>query len=89
MVVSAAAHTAVSCTSCRLRPQIKRAKSDEFPTVAWDNSPEATNLLTLYQLATGKDKEGVLADVEGLNWGGFKPLLADALIAHLEPIQTK
>lgn len=31
----------------------------------------------------------VLADVAGLNWGAFKPLLADALIAHLEPIQGR
>ena len=75
--------------SALLGPQIKRAKSDEFPSVGWDSSPEATNLLTVYQLATGKSKEDVLLDVEGLNWGGFKPLLADALIAHLEPIQTK
>jgi tryptophanyl-tRNA synthetase len=57
--------------------------------VGWDNSPEATNLLTLYQLSTGKSKEDVAKDVDGLNWGGFKPLLADALVAHLEPIQNK
>jgi hypothetical protein len=31
----------------------------------------------------------VLTDVEGMNWGAFKPLLADALIAHLEPIQKR
>lgn len=31
----------------------------------------------------------MLADVEGKNWGAFKPMLADALIAHLEPIQSK
>jgi tryptophanyl-tRNA synthetase len=24
-----------------------------------------------------------------MRWGGFKPLLADALVAHLEPIQAK
>lgn len=24
-----------------------------------------------------------------MKWGGFKPLLADAVVAHLEPIQQK
>ena len=71
--------------------QIKRCKTDSSPELEWDNPerPEATNLLTLYQLSTGKSKEDVLADVQGRNWGSFKPLLADALIAHLEPIQDK
>lgn len=71
--------------------QIKRAKTDEFTTISWDNPDraEANNLLTIYQLSTGKSKEDVLKDVVGLNWGGFKPLLADALIAHLEPIQNR
>jgi tryptophanyl-tRNA synthetase len=34
-------------------------------------------------------QDEVLADVSGLNWGSFKPLLADALVAHLEPIQAR
>jgi tryptophanyl-tRNA synthetase len=71
--------------------KIKRCKTDSVPHLEWGNPdrPEATNLLTLYQLSTGRTKDEVLADVEGLNWGGFKPLLADALIAHLEPIQGR
>lgn len=75
-----------------IRPvQVKRCKTDSFSNLEWDNAerPEATNLLTLYQLSTSKSKEDVLADVQGLNWGSFKPVLADALIAHLEPIQNK
>jgi tryptophanyl-tRNA synthetase len=34
-------------------------------------------------------QEEVLLDIDGKNWGAFKPMLADALIAHLEPIQSK
>lgn len=34
-------------------------------------------------------KEAVLADVAGLRWGDFKPRLADALVAHLTPIQQR
>lgn len=34
-------------------------------------------------------QDEVLSDVAGRNWGAFKPMLADALIAHLQPIQIK
>jgi tryptophanyl-tRNA synthetase len=34
-------------------------------------------------------QEEVMSDIQGKNWGAFKPMLADALIAHLEPIQSK
>lgn len=30
----------------------------------------------------------VLAECGSLSWGQFKPLLADAVVAHLEPIQV-
>eukprot|EP00879_Flechtneria_rotunda_P017772 GHRR01018631.1.p1 GENE.GHRR01018631.1~~GHRR01018631.1.p1 ORF type:complete len:274 (+),score=78.26 GHRR01018631.1:861-1682(+) len=74
-----------------IRQKVKRCKTDSFLALEWDipERPEATNLLTIYQLATGKTKEEVLTDVSGMNWGAFKPLLTDALIAHLQPIQTK
>lgn len=40
--------------------QIKRCKTDSAPVLEWDNPerPEATNLLTLYQLSTAKTKVG-------------------------------
>lgn len=71
--------------------KVKRCKTDTFDSIEWDNPdrPECTNLLTIYQLCTGKTKDEVASDVRDLRWGGFKPLLTDALVAHLEPIQTK
>lgn len=38
--------------------QVKRCKTDSSPELEWDNPerPEATNLLTIYQLATGRTK---------------------------------
>eukprot|EP00882_Tetradesmus_deserticola_P004640 GHRQ01004890.1.p1 GENE.GHRQ01004890.1~~GHRQ01004890.1.p1 ORF type:complete len:419 (+),score=164.29 GHRQ01004890.1:543-1799(+) len=74
-----------------IRSKVKRCKTDSFPNLEWDHPerPEAANLLTMYQLSTGKTKEEVLSDIQGKNWGAFKPMLADALIAHLEPIQSK
>lgn len=34
-------------------------------------------------------QEQVLAQVSDLRWGDFKPMLADAVIAHLEPIRQR
>ena len=30
-----------------------------------------------------------MEECKDMNWGTFKPLVADAVIAHLEPIQTR
>ncbi|CAN0132953.1 unnamed protein product [Discosporangium mesarthrocarpum] len=30
-----------------------------------------------------------MAEVQDMRWGQFKPLLADAVVAHLEPIQMR
>ena len=52
--------------------------------------PEANNLLGIYEAMTGKTKEEVAAEAATwVGWGTFKPLLADAIVAHLEPIQQK
>ena len=71
--------------------KIKKCKSDEFTGLEWDNPerPEATNLLNIYQAVTGMERDAILAEVGDLSWGGFKPRLADAVVAHLEPIQLK
>ena len=31
----------------------------------------------------------IMEEVSEMNWGAFKPKVADAVIAHLEPIQAK
>eukprot|EP00983_Pelagomonas_calceolata_P055268 1144074-Pelagomonas_calceolata.AAC.3 len=71
--------------------QIKRCKTDAFDGLEFDNPerPECTNLLTLYQLASGRSREEVLAECASMRWGTFKPLLTDALVEHLRPLQTK
>ncbi len=33
-------------------------------------------------------QESVVEEVGSMRWGQFKPLLADALVEHLRPIQT-
>ncbi|XP_047322937.1 tryptophan--tRNA ligase, chloroplastic/mitochondrial [Impatiens glandulifera] len=71
--------------------KIKRCKTDAFPGMEFDNPerPECNNLLSIYQLVTGKTKQEVLLECQDLNWGLFKNLLTDALVDHLHPIQKR
>ena len=71
--------------------KVKRAKTDAFDGLEWANPerPESRNLLTIYQCVTGMSKEAVEAEVGSMRWGEFKPRLADAVVAHVEPIQKR
>ncbi|NET16286.1 MAG: tryptophan--tRNA ligase, partial [Okeania sp. SIO1H6] len=51
--------------------------------------PECNNLLTLYRLFSGKTKQEVTVECQDMGWGQFKPLLTEATIEALKPIQTK
>lgn len=75
-----------------IREKVKRCKTDDVKGLEWDNPerPEATNLLNIYSaVQPERTKEDIVAEVKDLTWGEFKPLLADALINHLEPIQKR
>jgi tryptophanyl-tRNA synthetase len=75
-----------------IRDKIKKCKTDAVNGLEWDNPerPEATNLLSIYQaVQPGRTKEDILEEVKDMSWGEFKPVLADAIIAHLEPIQNR
>jgi len=71
--------------------KIKRCKTDSFPGLEFDNPerPECRNLLSIYQIITGKTKEEVVSEYQDMNWGTFKTTLTDALIEHLQPIQAR
>lgn len=71
--------------------KIKKCKTDAFQGLEWDNPerPEATNLLTIYQAVTGKGREEILNEVQDMSWGSFKPLLGEAVVEHIEPIQMR
>jgi len=78
-----------------IRDKIKKCKTDAFEGIEWDNPerPEATNLLNIYLAVQpeegGKTKEEITEEVKDLTWGEFKPILADAIVNHLEPIQKR
>lgn len=71
--------------------KIKKCKTDLYTGLEWDNPdrPECTNLLNMYQSVTNKSREEILNEVGSMSWGSFKPVLADAVVGHIEPIQKK
>ncbi|KAL9440280.1 hypothetical protein AB3S75_019024 [Citrus x aurantiifolia] len=71
--------------------KIKRCKTDSSAGLEFDNleRPECNNLLSIYQVISGKTKGEVAEECQNMNWGTFKPLLTDALIEHLHPIQVR
>lgn len=75
-----------------IRDKIKRCKTDALIGIEYDNPerPEATNLLNIYMaVQPDRSRDDMLQEVRDLTWGEFKPKLADAIIAHLEPIQQR
>jgi tryptophanyl-tRNA synthetase len=74
-----------------IKKKIKRCKTDPVKGLSFDDTerPECDNLLTLYMLLSGKSKEAVAEECQDMGWGQFKPLLTDATVETLRPIQEK
>jgi len=75
-----------------IRSKIKKCKTDAEVGIEWDNPsrPEAANLLNIYfAVRPDRTREDILEEVKDMTWGEFKPALADAIVAHLEPIQKR
>jgi tryptophanyl-tRNA synthetase len=71
--------------------KIKRAKTDPILGLEFGNPErqEADNLLGLYALVSGKGRQAVEAECAQMGWGTFKPLLAEATVEALRPVQQK
>jgi len=72
--------------------KIKRCKTDAFDGIVASDPrgrPEAANLLAIYALCTDQTVAQAEAECAALRWGDFKPRLADAVVAHLEPFQRR
>ncbi|HAJ62856.1 MAG TPA: tryptophan--tRNA ligase [Cyanobacteria bacterium UBA8543] len=74
-----------------IQKKIKRCKTDLVKGLTFDDPerPECNNLLNLYAILAGKTKEEVALECQDMGWGQFKPLLTEAMIAALKPIQDK
>ncbi len=70
--------------------KIKRAKTDPDPTLSFDeNRPEVFNLLSIYQVLSGKEKAEVEANFEGKGAAVLKKELTELLVEDLKPIREK
>lgn len=70
--------------------KFKRAVTDSGTEIRFDESrPAITNLLTIYQLVTGKTAQECETDFDGKGYGQFKSELADATIEFLRPFQAR
>ncbi|HRA41765.1 MAG TPA: tryptophan--tRNA ligase, partial [Pyrinomonadaceae bacterium] len=70
--------------------KIKKAVTDSGTEISFDESrPAIANLLTIYQLLTGKSAEDCVANFEGKGYGQFKGELAEATIEFLRPFQDR
>ncbi len=73
--------------------KIRRAKTDPEPLPEHDagleGRPEARNLVGILAAVTGTLPENVLREHGGKGFGAFKEVLAEALVAHLAPIQAE
>ena len=71
--------------------KIKRAKTDPTMGLEFGNPerPEADNLLGLYAILSGKGREAAAAECQAMGWGAFKPILAEAAVEALKPVQER
>lgn len=70
--------------------KLKKAVTDSGTEIKFDESrPAIHNLLTIYQLMTGKTPAECEANFEAKGYGHFKTELAEAVIEFLKPFQEK
>tara|TARA_Y100001968_G_scaffold269529_1_gene260380 strand:- start:12548 stop:13561 length:1014 start_codon:yes stop_codon:yes gene_type:complete len=74
-----------------IRRKVKRAKTDSHLGLEFDNQerPESHNLLNIYSIISNLSKKKVANECLEMGWGKFKPLLTEAIISSLSPIQSR
>ncbi|CCB67991.1 Tryptophanyl tRNA synthetase [Hyphomicrobium sp. MC1] len=70
--------------------KVQKAKTDPEPLpsdeTGFAGRPEAENLIGIYATLVDKPVDAVLAEFGGQQFSSFKKVLADALVARIEPI---
>lgn len=71
--------------------KIRRCKTDSGAGLTMDDPsrPESHNLLTIYQIMSGKSKDQVVCECSEMSFSTFKSLLTETVIEALKPIQTR
>ena len=74
----------------QIKNKIKRAVTDSGNEIKYSKEkPGIANLMTLYQVATGKTFKEIETEFEGKGYGEFKTAVADAVADYLRPIREK
>ena len=71
--------------------KVKRAVTDSDGVIRFDpeNKPGVSNLLSIYCACSGEDMAAALRQFEGKGYGDLKAAVSDAVVAVLEPLQTR
>ncbi len=70
--------------------KIKKAVTDSGTEITFnENRPAITNLLTIYQLMSGKTPEECEANFTGKGYGDFKRELSEVVVEYMKPFQAK
>jgi tryptophanyl-tRNA synthetase len=73
-----------------IRAKIARATTDSGREIRFDeNRPGIHNLLTIYQLFSGMHRAEIEARFAGKGYADFKKELAELIIEHLKPLQSR
>lgn len=73
-----------------IRKKVMSAVTDSGTTIEIsDDKPGISNLLTLLAVASGRSIEDWQKDLHGKSYGEFKPMVAEAIIGLLQPIQQR
>lgn len=74
----------------QIRKKIMRATTDSQPAVDFDQlGAGVENLLNIFQAFTEWPDERMQSHFQGMRYGDLKKTVAEAVIAHLEPIQAR
>lgn len=71
--------------------KVKKSVTDSENIVKYDvdNKPGISNLITIYEAITGKRKEEIEKEFEGIGYGKFKESVGQAIINKIEPVQKR
>lgn len=73
-----------------IRKKLMRATTDSLPGVDFDNiGPGVENLLTIHQAFSGWTADQMKSHFAGMRYGDLKKQVAEAVVAGLEPLQTR
>ncbi|WP_299754350.1 tryptophan--tRNA ligase [uncultured Boseongicola sp.] len=77
----------------KIAQKFRKARTDSEPLPGnYDElkeRPAARNLVDIFAALSGRTQADIMTEVEGMQWGTFKPLLADLAVDKLSPISTE